>query len=134
MRVKGGRLDRINGLNYVMKSLTKRFTDNISRSNSTKNDKTTSTNSRAPAECSIEQLESRIADRIGSLDGDDEHFSQKAVQIFVESVVLWEFGDQLLTDPRFPEMARQVSKSLREHDSLQTKIDTLLSQFKSTSK
>lgn len=48
-----------------------------------------------------ESLQSRLGARIAALDGND---SGQLRHTFVETVLLWEFGQQLARDPAFSEM------------------------------
>jgi hypothetical protein len=52
-----------------------------------------------------------IVERIRALP-EEERTSPKAARIFVETVIAWEFGEQLLQDPQFTDLSKEVVNAL----------------------
>src|SRR3954469_17536683 len=54
-------------------------------------------------------LRQTLARRIGSGDAKDPQFQEKATALFVESILVSEFGDELINDSGFRLMIREVA-------------------------
>ena len=125
-------MDRINGLSHIMESLRKQFTENATRANkgeTSKRPKETSRSARTRRKISIKQLENRITERIQLLDRQSGEYSRQATHIFVESVIVWEFGEQILNDSRFPEMARAIVSTLDGDEKVRDKMQALIDKM-----
>jgi hypothetical protein len=79
----------------------------------------------APAE----KVESIVRRRISALDRSSPESNALATRVFVESVLLGEFGEVLLADPGFAQMVGEVSASMREDPQLREQLDRLLLEF-----
>ena len=127
-------MERINALTQIMQILQRQLSGpETSKTRSTK--KTTSSDNKAAersaiSTSSIKHLESRIADRVKSLNEDDDQWYNKAGRIFVDSVLAWEFGEDIVQDSRFSEMSQKILQTLNTHQKTQAKLHSLLDKFK----
>lgn len=64
-----------------------------------------------------------------SLDPNDPRRQQKARRVFLESVLSWQFGDELLLDRGFEEMIAGVQEALHAHPRLEQRLARLLSEL-----
>ena len=62
------------------------------------------------------ELERRVIERIRKIPADERDFTKKAGRIFVDAVMAWEFGEELLLDTEYDEMAHSVVTILLEHN------------------
>lgn len=126
-------MDRINGLNQLMRSLRQQFTDNVNRSDKGGRTQRIRDNSRsitrARKKPTIEQLENQVVERIKSLDRENGDFSRQAKQVFVELVIVWEFGDQIRNDLQFPEMTRAVMEMFESNTSIRGKLQSYIEKI-----
>jgi hypothetical protein len=76
----------------------------------------------------IEKLKSAIKSRLKSLPSEDIQ-SDKAHAIFLEAVLTWEFGMDLLNDPEFYTLVNDLKDSMSQDDSLKQKIDSTLKEL-----
>lgn len=76
----------------------------------------------------ISELKKRVLDRISLLTPEQQK-GEKAVQIFIESVLAWEFGNELQNDPRFHSIAQEISKHFVSDHSLQKSIQIFLREI-----
>lgn len=75
---------------------------------------------------SPEALKQRLAEGIESIALDDPERRKKALRVFVEGVLAWQFGDALLNDPRFAELAAEVQATLeKEPQFVEHLLETL---------
>ena len=68
-----------------------------------------------------------VAQRVRALDADDPRRRHKAVRIFLESVLLYELGVQLVQDPVFADMVDAVQSQMQGDPQLATALDQLAS-------
>ena len=59
----------------------------------------------------------------------EERHGPRAAQVFVESVLAWEFGDEVLDDPDFVELTRQVRAAMTDDPMLWRKVQSVLADF-----
>ena len=117
-------MDPVNGVGQIVQILRRKLGERrVDRSSTDSSSKSAGTNRtrKAPAE----EIRRRIGTRIGELDEDDRT-GPKAAQIFVESVIAWEFGDDVLQDPEFGELAREVAETITGNDQSSARLKSLL--------
>lgn len=59
-----------------------------------------------------------VAQRIRGIPGDDPDRKNKALRIFLESVLLHELGQGLVNDPSFPDMVSAVQQQMQSDAQL----------------
>lgn len=62
------------------------------------------------------ELERRVIERIREIPMEERDFTKKAGRILVDAVMAWEFGEALLLDTEYDEMAHSVVASMLGHD------------------
>jgi hypothetical protein len=75
---------------------------------------------------SVEQLERQISKRIRGLDSGKTEHKRRATRIFVESVLAWEFGDRVMSDPRFFALVDYVQTAMESDPSTDAEIRSML--------
>ncbi|HHJ13938.1 MAG TPA: hypothetical protein ENJ79_06105 [Gammaproteobacteria bacterium] len=73
----------------------------------------------------LDDLNHRIAQRIQRLDA-GERRGGKAVQIFVDSVLAWEFGEGLLQSEAFSRYSREIRAAMSSDPALRKRLEQLL--------
>lgn len=63
-------------------------------------------------------LATLVAARIGLIDPDDTQKERKALRIFLETVLLSELGQELVTDPAFAQMVDHVQQQMESDPEL----------------
>jgi len=76
-----------------------------------------------PAPRVDESLQSRLSAQIAGIDPAN---SARLRQAFVETVLLWELGEQLARDPEFAEMVSRVSEQLGSDPTVAQNLHGLL--------
>lgn len=64
------------------------------------------------------QLKEKIRSATNAIEVDDPKRKQKVVQIFVQSVLVWQFGESLVNDPEFVALVEDVAGALSAHQDL----------------
>lgn len=67
---------------------------------------------------STETLRRRWQNSVAAIDPLDPDRPAKATRLFVESVLTWQFGEALLNDPRFNDLADEVQAVLESDPKL----------------
>lgn len=75
------------------------------------------------------QLEAVLAQRIRSIERDDPRRGKKAFRIFLESVLLAHFGQQLINDPQFYQLAERVHDTMEADPELAAMIGTAIAHL-----
>ena len=128
-------MDRISGLNQIIEVLRKNI--GKSRSGTTERSKTKTSDSHvetnSTSQLSIEELEIRIIERVKSVDIDEKSGKTKAY-IFIESVLAWEFGEDILNDPGFHDLVSRVAESIQSVEHVDKKLNQLFLDMEKQSK
>ena len=64
--------------------------------------------------------------RIKSIDPDDPRYLEKATHMFVESVLLAEFGERLVNDPEFRDLILNVQSAMLADAELESDLRRLV--------
>lgn len=59
-----------------------------------------------------ESVKLKIIEAIRNIDKSDKRKNQKSVHIFVENILLWQFGDELINDPSFSQLVTDVRDAM----------------------
>ena len=80
---------------------------------------------RPAAKQDIEELRGQIARRLERLSP-EERRSKRGQQIFLESVLVWEFGDQITTDPAFSGLTARIQQAMEQEPAMSAQFGDLL--------
>jgi hypothetical protein len=121
-------MDPINGLSHIMRVLRERLAQKSGSTEKSSTKSGTPPQKKSAPKAAPDEIMRRIGDRIRALTP-EERRGGKGIQVFVESVLVWEFGEELLQDPRFTEIAREVQSSISENSNARDKLVSLLNQL-----
>lgn len=124
-------MDPIKGMNHITRILRQKMAERKSSQVKSDSGSYASLNSAGPGKlpkASVDEVKRKIGERIRALP-DEEKKGTKAAHIFVETVIAWEFGEQLLQDPQFMDLSKEVVNAMAENPSVWEKMQTLLDGF-----
>ncbi len=78
---------------------------------------------------SLAELEKRVIERLKSISVDNVS-SNNMVRYFVESILTWEFGDEILQDPTFSDLSQEVVESFKSNQQAWEKIEIILNELR----
>jgi len=85
---------------------------------------------RAPTPADrLKELQGNIRSGLAALDLRSVEGRSSARRVFLESVLLSEFGARLANDPKFPELVAQVQAAIDDQESLRKQLDHLVTQL-----
>ncbi len=85
-------------------------------------------NAHNGSKASLEELNRRIRERIRRLNPEELH-SNKAAQIFIDSVLAWEFGDTLLQSDAYSRYSKDVRAAMTSNPAIRDQLEQLLDEF-----
>jgi hypothetical protein len=80
---------------------------------------------------SADEIKLRIGERLSALPS-PERCGSRGARIFVETVITWEFGSQILRDPEFSDVASDVVATLRNDPPTWNRFQSLLGELGDT--
>lgn len=124
-------MDPITRLNRLMEALRQQLAGSAKRMDSqTGLFTTTEAQSRGRSERpSIQELRSRVETRLLALESGTPDRKRRARRIFFESVLTWEFGDELLLDNQFARMIDNIQETVEADPEMDRQFDELLSSL-----
>ncbi len=78
-----------------------------------------------PQKQSLDQLHKRISERINRLPPEHRE-GDKAVQLFIDSVLAWEFGEDLLQSDSFSRYSKQIRAAIDSNSKLDQEFKLLV--------
>lgn len=125
-------MSRIDSLSQVMETLRRQLAESakrLDRGTKASAKGGASSTSKPTSRVSAQDLQKRVRERLQALD-QGNGYQQRATRVFLESVLTWEFGDDLVHDTRFSEMLNEINQTLEADPDLQARMQTLLDQLK----
>lgn len=124
-------MDPINGLNNIMEILRRQIADNAQRLDRSGKAGRSSISRNEPkaGKPSPHELRALIHDRIKGLDPREPHYRHKAKRLFLESVMAWEFGSNIVRDQEFSELIADIQETLETTPEIERQFDGLIDQL-----
>jgi hypothetical protein len=123
-------MEPVNNIAQVMQALRRQMAANLERlGQSGKPAGQAGALSGTPSQRVQPTVRQAMARRIRSIDPDDPGFLEKAALVFVESVLLAEFGEKLLNDPEFRDLATQVQSAMISNTEIRDDLQRLTQQI-----
>lgn len=120
-------MDPINPLDRLTSILRKRVAENAGLKGKVASGQTDNAQqAAAQRNVSPEALRKRIEISVEALDPKDPERNRKATRIFVENVLVWQFGDGLLNDSRFVALVEEVQDALEQESGFHEVLLTSL--------
>lgn len=60
----------------------------------------------------VESVKLKIVEAIKLIDKNDKNRNKKSINIFVENILLWQFGEELINDSAFSQLVDEVGEAL----------------------
>ncbi len=121
-------MDPVSRLNRVMEVLRRQMTDETRHTDATNRRLNAGTPNRAaPAsQPSIQTLRRQIGDRIRAIDQRDPKREQKTRRAFLESILLWEFGETIGRDAHFDDLLEHIQQTFGATPEIVQQLDALI--------
>jgi hypothetical protein len=120
--------DPVQGLNSIVQALRQRMAgkkENVAASRVSSNKPENTPRTKTSARADIGELRVQIAKRLKALSPEQRR-SKQGQRIFLESVLVWEFGDDITTDPAFAELAAEIQTTIENEPSVENQFAAML--------
>ena len=71
---------------------------------------------------SAESVKSKIIIALNAIDINDDQKYHKYINVFVENILLWQFGEDLINDPDFIQLTEDVTDLLSKDPAILTQL------------
>jgi hypothetical protein len=122
-------MDRIKNINQIMEIVRTQVSGKSSDIRNKKAQTTQGSASSKTGKISQSALKKKITDKLKAIDSEAPLSMQKSKEIFLESVILWEFGENLINDPGFPALIDKIRSTLDENEQTSRNFDRLIKQL-----
>lgn len=75
----------------------------------------------------VDALREQIVRALESVDVDDPACTKKTMRIFIESVLAWQFGAEMLADPGFANLIAEVQESMAKEPAVAAALTRFIS-------
>lgn len=120
----------IDGLGYMLEALRRRISSNSTRTGrlgAASHDLAKSASEPTiKSKTSVGELRQKVRERIRALPQDGLADEEHAARVFLESVLLWEFGDDVAPSPELAGLVSDIAAEMRSHPELQRDLATLI--------
>lgn len=124
-------MEPINGLSNILEVLRRQISDNAQRL-----DKTGKTGSYRTAEnastsgaASPKELRALIYERLKGMNSNEAQYKHKAKRLFLESVVTWEFGGDIVRDQNFDDMLNSIQDAIDSNAETKVMFDRVIGEL-----
>jgi hypothetical protein len=120
--------DPVQGFNAIVQALRQRIAskqEKVSASKLSSNKSQTSQQKTTHAKAEIGELKAQIAKRLSAITPEQRR-SKQGQRIFLESVLVWEFGDDITSDPAFAELAADIQNTIENEPGIKDRFAEML--------
>jgi hypothetical protein len=119
-------MDPINRLDQVLQLIGRQMSERAVRLDTGAKLSAPESSARLSRRPPLAALKRKMQERLASIDPSDERRGEKARRVFLESVLTWHFGDELLLDRGFEELVTGVQEALQAHAYTDARLNQLL--------
>jgi|SRR5581483_5371884 len=125
-------MDPINRLDQVMRIIGRQMSERAARLEAGGKPLPVAAPTRLARRPPLTALKSKIQQRLKALDPNDPRQPEKARRIFLESVLAWQFGDELMVDRGFADIVSGVQEALSAHPQMDSRLAEILRELLTT--
>lgn len=122
-------MDPVGRLDQVLRLISRQMAERASRLDAGTTAPVQASATPPARRLALGALKERVRGRLRSIDPSDPRRQQKARRVFLESVLSWQFGDELLLDRGFEDMISGVQEALQAHPRLEQRLAQLLREL-----
>jgi len=120
-------MEPVGNLSSIIEVLRRQIADNAAKIDRTGR---SGAGGRAPvasktAQPTIQQLRETIKERIQHLDRNAPDYGRSVKRAFLEAVISWEFGNEILLDQGYGDMLSDIQSLIEADESLQKQFEKL---------
>lgn len=78
---------------------------------------------------SSNEIKKIISKKLKALDIKSENYTRQANRVFLESILLWEFGENIINAPEFHQMLEKINDTISSNNESSCKLSELIKQL-----
>ena len=123
-------MDPISNVGQLVETLRKQLVESQQKTGTAAKASATSKAAAGATRPGVEELQRKVREKLRHIDSNDPKALSKSVHVFLESVLLWEFGESLMDDPKFHALLDDVQRSMESHPHTRNQLSTLIAQLR----
>jgi hypothetical protein len=123
-------MDPVSNVGHLLEALRKQLAESPRKAGTGAKAGAPASAAAAAGRPDVAQLQKKIREKLQRIDSGDPQSRRKSVHVFLESVLLWEFGEQMMDDPKFYALLDEVQSSMESDPALRESLTTLVSQLR----
>ena len=122
-------MDPISRLNRLVETLRQQMAESAKRLDTAKPHAAEAKPQSRSARLSVEELRRRIQERVKAIEPDNPDRGRRARRIFLESVLAWEFGDELLLDSRLDRLIDNIQQTFESDPEIDAQLSDVIASL-----
>ncbi len=122
-------MDKINQINSIFKIARSQLFKQAKTGLSATDKKTKTSAKKKIKKISSNELKKSISEKLQSLDKKNDDYMQQSSNVFLESVLLWEFGEEIINAPEFHQMLDKINNAIHSNKESSDKFSRLIKQL-----
>jgi hypothetical protein len=122
-------MDPINRLNRMVETLRQQMAESAKRLDTSKTPSGETRSQNRSGRLSLDELRRRIYDRVQAIEPDTPDRGRRARRIFLESVLAWEFGDELLLDSQLDRLIDNLQQTFESDPEIDAQFRDLMANL-----
>lgn len=122
-------MDPINRLNRLLETLRQQIAESARRSDTSRTQTSPSQSGNGAVKLALPELRRRIQDRIQGVEPTTPEGQRQAKRLFLESVLVWEFGDNLLLDKQYQHMLDNIQATIESDPDTDKQFTALVTDL-----
>ena len=123
-------MDKLGGISHIISIIRGQAKSDLAQSKQKISTTPDIKSPQKPKKISKDELKKNLSQKLKSIPKNTENKS-RSKDVFLESVILWEFGEQLANDPLFAEIKSKVRQTIESNPETSEKLEKLIDQLSS---
>ncbi len=114
----------------IFRSLASESGDQVQRnSNEAQRKPLVTSPDKEPKKHDKEVLRQRLRQRLQRLSQEDIDFSKVAPEVTIKEVLIWEFGEEVMSHPEFNLLASKVTRTMQDNEKVALQLQKLIREM-----
>ncbi|VAW58565.1 hypothetical protein MNBD_GAMMA11-2515 [hydrothermal vent metagenome] len=122
-------MDKIKQINSIFKIARSQLSKQTKPGSLHSDKQARTTDGKTTGKISSGDLKKSISKKLKLLDRKSRNYEQLSNGVFLESVLLWEFGDDIINDPEFQQMLQKINGIICNDKESSRKFSRLIKQL-----
>lgn len=121
-------MDPIGGISQIVQILRRKLGERATRPAVAAGPSAQRPGAAGPQKVGVEEIKRKIGARLEALPPAERN-GARAMQVFIESIIAWEFGEQILADSKFGDLSKDVLDAIAADEQASAQLRRMLRQL-----